>query len=206
MEQIRDSILTAGNIRSLVRLVQEELDGVAQEQRRKLADLETELAEVRRRLDRVWQVIETSDLDLADATERIKAHRARQERLERAAVETRALLAERRAVLDDVATITAYTRDRQVFLQASDRAETRAFIKSFVQEIAVAPGAAIIRYAIPLPEDRQLPDGDPAAEALRDPVLSTVPSGGPGGIRTPDLLNAIQSRSQLRHRPVYRQV
>src|SRR5712692_7214656 len=26
-------------------------------------------------------------------------------------------------------------------------------------------------------------------------------SGGPEGIRTPDLLNAIQTRSQLRHRP-----
>ena len=25
--------------------------------------------------------------------------------------------------------------------------------------------------------------------------------GGPGGIRTPDLLNAIQTRSQLRHGP-----
>ena len=44
------------------------------------------------------------------------------------------------------------------------------------------------------------------AEALRNPVLSTVPSGGPGGTRTPDLLNAIQSRSQLRHRPVQGQV
>ena len=100
----------------------------------------------------------------------------------------------------------ASARDRRVLLQASDRSESRAFIKSFVQEIAVAPGAATIRYAIPLPADRRIPDGDTAAEALQSPVLSTVPSGGPGGIRTPDLLNAIQSRSQLRHRPVCRQV
>ena len=203
VEQIRESILTERNIRDLVRLVDEELDGVAHERRRKLAGLETELAEVRRRLDRVWQVIETSDLDLADATTRIKAHRSRQER---AAAETRALLAERRVLLDDVETITAFAQDRRVFLQESDRSESRAFIKSFVQEIAVAPGAATIRYAIPLPDDRQIPDGDTAAEALRSPALPTVPSGGPGGTRTPDLLNAIQSRSQLRHRPVYRQV
>ena len=203
VEQIRDGILTEGNIRSLVRLVHEELDGEAREQRQELASLEAELADVRRRLDRVWQVIETSDLDLADATERIKAHRARQER---AAAETRALLSERRVLLDDVEVIMAYARDRQVFLQASERAESRAFIKSFVQEIAVAPGAATIRYALPLPEDGRLPGGDVAAEALRGTVLSTVPSGGPGGIRTPDLLNAIQSRSQLRHRPVCRQV
>ena len=187
VEQIRDSILTEGNIRDLVRLVDEELAGVAQEQRRKLAGLETELAEVRRRLDRVWQVIETSDLDLADATARIKAHRARQERLERAAAETRALLSERRVVLDDVETITAGAQDLRVYLQTSDRTEAKAFIRSFVQEIAVAPGAATIRYAIPLPADRRLPDGDPAAEALRVPVPSTVHLGGPSWIRTRDL-------------------
>lgn len=32
------------------------------------------------------------------------------------------------------------------------------------------------------------------------PTFSTV--GGPEGIRTPDLLNAIETRSQLRHRPL----
>ena len=65
---------------------------MAHEQRQKLTGIEAELAAVQRRLDRVWQVIETSDLELADATARIKAHRARQERLERAADETRARL------------------------------------------------------------------------------------------------------------------
>ena len=177
--QIRDSILTEHNIRDLVRLVDEELAGVAQEQRRKLAGLEMEVAEVRRRLDRVWQVIETSDLDLADATARIKAHRARQERLERAAAETRAQLSERRAMLDDVEAITACAQDMRTYLQTSDRTESKAFIRSFVKEIAVAPGAATIRYAIPLPEDRRLPDGDTAAEARRGPVPSTVHVGGP---------------------------
>ena len=89
------------------------------------------------------------------------------------------MLAERRVLLDDVETITAFAQDRRVFLQESDRSESRAFIKSFVQEIAVAPGAATIRYAIPLPDDRQIPDGDTAEAALRSPVLPTVPLGGP---------------------------
>ena len=62
VEQIRDSILTADNLRALVRLVDAELDGLAHEQRRKLTGIETELAAVQRRLDRVWHVIETSDL------------------------------------------------------------------------------------------------------------------------------------------------
>ena len=187
VEQIRDSILTERNIRALVRLVHEELDGVAHEQRRKLAGLETELAEVRRRLDRVWHVIETSDLELADATGRIKAHRARRERLEQAAAETRARLSERRAVRDDVQTITAFAQDMRDFLRTSDRTESKAFIRSFVKEIAVAPGAATIRYAIPLPADNRTPDRGAAEEVLKSPVLSTVHYGRAYGIRTRDL-------------------
>ena len=123
----------------------------------------------------MWQVIETSDLDLADATTRIKAHRSRQERLKRPAAEARALLAERRVLLDDVETITAFAQDRRVFLQESDRSESRAFIKSFVQEIAVAPGAATIRYAIPLPDDRQIPDGEHGGGGTPEPGTAYSP-------------------------------
>ncbi len=33
----------------------------------------------------------------------------------------------------------------------SDRTESKAFIRPFVREVAVAPGEATIRYALPLP-------------------------------------------------------
>ncbi len=58
IEQIRANILTESNIRDLVRLMDEEMDGVAAEQRERLENIEAELIEVRRRLDRVWHVIE----------------------------------------------------------------------------------------------------------------------------------------------------
>ena len=44
-------------------------------------------------------------------------------------------------------TITAYAEEMREFL------ESKAFIHSFVKEIAVAPGAATIRHTIPMPED-----------------------------------------------------
>ncbi len=40
---------------------------------------------MRRRLDRVWHIIENSELDISDATSRIREHRERQEKLEIAA-------------------------------------------------------------------------------------------------------------------------
>ena len=53
----------------------------------------------------------TTDIDMADASDRIKEHRERKERLEDAAAGARAILSQRRAVLDDVNTIAAYAQD-----------------------------------------------------------------------------------------------
>ena len=150
IEQIRANILTESNIRDLVRLMDEEMDGVAAEQRERLENIEAELIEVRRRLDRVWHVIENSELDISDATSRIREHRERQEKLEIAAEEARALLSERRAVLDNVDTIAAFAEDMSDFLMTSEITESRAFIKSFVKEIKVKPGKATVYYTIPI--------------------------------------------------------
>ena len=155
IEQIRANILTENNIRDLVRLMDEEMDGVAAEQRERLENIEEEFIEVRRRLDRVWHVIENSDLDISDATSRIREHRERQEKLEIAAEEARALISERRAVLDNVDTIAAFAEDMSEFLMTSGITESRAFIKSFVKEIKVKPGKATVYYTIPISQSTQ---------------------------------------------------
>ena len=105
---------------------------------------------MRRRLDRVWHVIENSELDTSDATSRIREHRERQEKLEIAAEEARALLSERRAVLDNLDTIAAFAEDMGDFLMTSEITESRAFIKSFVKGITVKPGKATVYYTIPI--------------------------------------------------------
>ena len=74
----------------------------------------------------------------------------RKERLEDAAADARAILSQRRAHLDDVKTISAYAKDMKDFLQESELTERRAFIESFVKEIIVIPGDALIRYTIPI--------------------------------------------------------
>ena len=179
IDQIRANILTESNIRDLVRLMDEEMDGVAAEQRERLENIEAELIEVRRRLDRVWHVIENSELDISDATSRIREHRERQEKLEIAAEEARALLSERRAVLDNVDTIAAFAEDMSDFLMTSEITESRAFIKSFVKEIKVKPGKATVFYTLPTPPDSPIGGGDAAEVALHGPVSSSVHVGGP---------------------------
>ena len=51
VSKIRSNILTAGNIRDLVKVVDEQMDGVAGEQRKRLKTIESELSDVRGRLD-----------------------------------------------------------------------------------------------------------------------------------------------------------
>ena len=131
--QIRDSILTESNIRELVRLVDEEMDGVAAEQRKRLQSIEEEQVQVKRWLDRLYRAIETTDLEPADMAPRIREHREKLEKLEIAAADARSMLSERRVVLDDVETITAYARDMSEFLMESDLTETRSFVRSFVK-------------------------------------------------------------------------
>ena len=179
IDSIRENILTESNIRELVKLVNEELDSVINEQREKAEAIDEELNEIRRRLDRLWQAVETTDLEINDILPRIREHKERQERLEIAADEARAILAVRMQGLGDEETIAAYVKEMSDFLMESELTETRAFIRSFVKEIGVVPGKATIRYTIPMPKDSPIKGRDAQEIALSAPVLSTVTHGGP---------------------------
>ena len=120
------------------------------EQREKAEAIYEELNEIRQRLDRLWQAVETTDLEINDILPRIREHKERQERLEIAADEARAILAVRMRGLGDEETIAAYVKEMSDFLMESELTETRAFIRSFVKEIGVVPGKATIRYTIPI--------------------------------------------------------
>ena len=187
IEQIRENILAESNIRDLVKLVNEELDSVIKEQREKVEAVDEELNEIRRRLDRLWQAVETTDLEINDILPRIREHKERQEKLEIAADEARAILAVRMRGLGDDDAIAGHVKEMREFLMESRLTETRAFIRSFVKEIAVVPGKATIRYTIPMPEDSPIKGRDAQEIALSAPVLSTVTHGGPGWTRTIDL-------------------
>ena len=184
-----------------MKIVDAEMDGVAHEQRQRLETVEDELEEVKQRLDGLYRAIETTELDVADIAPRIKEHRERQERLEVVAEEAGLTLSERRMHLDDVETITAFAEDMSEFLTTSELTESRAFINSFVREIVVSPGKAVVRYTIPMPDDSRIPGLDSEEVALRSPVLATVKLGGAEGIRTPDFLLAKQALSRLSYSP-----
>ena len=149
IDQIRKNILTESNIRTLVELVNEELDEVLQEKRERLEIVNEELVEVRRRMDRLWHAVETTDLEINDIIPRLREHQERQEKLEAAEQEARESLSKRPSRLNDIA-IASYAQEMGEFLMESELTESKAFIRSFVKEIVVSPGRAIVRYTIPI--------------------------------------------------------
>ncbi len=186
--KIRSNVLTDSNIRALVKVVDEQMDSVVAEQRKRLETIEDELEDVKRILGRIWHFIETADnVEMTDASDRIREHRDRQERLEDLAADARAILSQRREVLDDVEPIAAYAQEMSVFLKESELTGRRAFIETFVKEIVVMPGDALVRYTIPMPDDSPIPGRNAEEMALNGSVLSTVKNGGPDGNRTRDL-------------------
>ena len=91
----------------------------------------------------------------------------------------RAILSQRREVLDDVETIAAYAQDMSEFLKDSELTQRRAFIETFVKEIVVMPGKAVVRYTVPMPDDSPIQGRNAEDMVLNGAVLSTVKSGPP---------------------------
>ena len=116
-KNIRENILTESNIRDLVKIVDEEMDGEARDQRKRLKTIRKELDEVKRRLGRIWQVVETSDLEIADAADRIRELRERKEKLEISEDEARDILNQRRVTLDRMETIASFAKDMSEYLK-----------------------------------------------------------------------------------------
>ena len=61
-------------------------------------------------MDRLWDLVKSTDDDIADTTPQMSVNRDRQVRLE-ASVDANAILSRRRAIQDHVATITAQALD-----------------------------------------------------------------------------------------------
>ena len=77
--------------------------------------------------------------------------------------------------------IAAYAKEMKDFLEESELTERRAFIETFVKEILVVPGDALLRYTVPMPDDSLIPGRAAERVALPAPVLFTMHDGGPNG-------------------------
>jgi len=182
IEKIKERILTEDNLRDLVRLVNEEMDAAAIEYRKCLDTIAAELEDVNRRLERLYDSLETGKLSINDLAPRIQSLRHHQDQLEATREEILELQAGPRAELADIELLVKCVEDLRNLLAQGSLAEQKAFIHSFVKAITVADSEMVLTYTIPLPPEGILQE--------RAGVLPIIQPGSGGWFRTNQLRSA----------------
>ena len=160
----------------LVTMVAEEIDAMAGELAGRLEVIEAELGDVRKRLERLYEALETSELTLEVLSPRIFSLRHREEQLEAARDDAERQLEQRRVALPNTEEIAEYVADFRDFLKDGTFPERKALIRNFVEGIEVVGDEATLTYTVPMPND-----GVTTESAS---VLDFVKSSPPRRIRT----------------------
>ena len=171
VENIMVRILNEETITELVQMVAEEVDALAEERASDLAIVESNLEDVRRRLNKLYDALENSDLTYEALSPRILKLRQQEDQLAAARDDALRQLEQRRAELPSTPEIKRYVAEFREFLAAGTIPERKALIRNLIKGIKVDGDEVLIRYTIPMPSDRVIED--------RAPVLDFVQSGPP---------------------------
>ena len=178
VERVRSNIFTESNFPDLVKAVDDEMGGMVAEHRKRVQTIESEIQDVKKQLDRIWRYIATRDnVDVAETSHRMAEYQERRDRLQDAGADARHELARHRSALGDAGDIAEYARGMEDFMESSELTERRAFIESFVREIVVMPGAAQLRYTVPMPDDSPIPGRSAEKLVLDGSSLSSQNTG-----------------------------
>ena len=193
IEQIKERVLNQEWLEELVRLVNEELDSTHGILGDRLDTIDAELNDVRLRLSKLYDALETGKLSLDDLASRIKELRTRQDELHKARLQLEAEMAAHGATHVDAETVKSYAEDLKSLLGEADITESKSFLRSFIKRIEINKSEAVIQYNLPVPPywSEKQPVG----------VLPIDNNGGDRGIRTPDLCDANAALSQLSYIP-----
>ena len=153
VEKIRERILTEETIVELVTMVAEEIDVMAGELSGRLEVIEAELSDVRKRLEKLYEAIETSELTLEVLSPRILSLRHREEQLEAARDDAERKLEQRRVELPTTEEIKEYVAGLPRLPGGRTIPECKALIRNFVEGIEVNEDEAVLTYTIPMPND-----------------------------------------------------
>ena len=158
-------MLTEDNLASLVEMVNGEVEAAVSESRARLETIEAEIAEVRARVSRLCEVLETRKLDLDDLAPRIKELRQQLEQLCENRIHVEVNAAVRAVPTIDIAGVKAHPGDLGRLLEEADLVERKVFLRSFVQRIEVSAQEVKVANVLPIPNG--------VGKGERSQVLST---------------------------------
>ena len=178
IEQINKRIFSKDHLINLVRMVNEEVDSTMNSFQDELVHISDTIEDVNRRLERLYDAIETGKLDLDDVVIRIRELRSRQDQLQARRIEIENQMSDRKVELADLEGITNCVDDLRELLTEGSTSERRTFIRGFVKEVKVTGNEVVLNYTMPI-----IPDN---LTIKKEGVLPTVQYGGPLWTRTTD--------------------
>ena len=150
IDKIKEHVLTTDNLTMLVKMVNEEMDSLAVDYRQRLECVIGEVTDVDRRLERLYDALETGKIQIADLAPRIQQLRQRREQLQSVKLGLEQELSDRRVELADTETVTHYVADLRSLLSESPLAERKSFVRSFVKEVQVTGDEVLVKYTLPM--------------------------------------------------------
>jgi len=184
LNRIRDYILTEDHLLRLTDMVNDEIQRAndALENRRSL--LATQLIEKRKRLERLFEGVETGHLSFEDVAPRIKKLREEIDELEEKAANDQNPVEELRLSKAEVAAAVSTLRET---LDVGTLAQRKQFLRSFIRKIEYNHPKVTIIYTFPLLPSS--PDGSQDTEEFcfigkRQRVLCIDKKGSSGRTRT----------------------
>ncbi len=170
IEQIKQKVLTQECLEELIKLVNEELDSAHGLLKDKLDVIDAELNDVKARLSKLYDALETGKLSLDDLSPRIKELKARQDTLTKARVQIEADMVVEGVQHVEVEAVKTYAQDLRNLLEEGDFTQSKTFLRSFVKKVTINGDKAKILYRLPMP-----PDGK------RTQSVGVLPIDTPGG-------------------------
>jgi site-specific DNA recombinase len=180
IDQIKERVLTQEYLEELVKLVNEKLDSAHVVLKDKMDVIDAELSDVKLRLSKLYDALETGKLNLDELAPKIRELRIRQDELSKARVQVEVEIVLQGAEYVDVGAVKSYAQDLGDLLEETGFTKSNTLLRSFIKRIVINGDRATIYYKLPMP-----PDGKKKQSAG---ILPIDTPGGAGGIRTRYLL------------------
>lgn len=176
IDRLKANILTEENLKELVRLTNEEIGQAKDEYQERLAAVDGQLEDLRGRLYKLYNALETGKLEVEDLAPRIKELKAQIDDLETRRLDLAESIRDSRVELLEASVVKAYVDDLKALLSQGSILEQRSFLRSFVKRIEVNLPEVVLDYTIPLETKR--------IEPLTREVLPFASLGSSGRTRT----------------------
>jgi site-specific DNA recombinase len=171
VDRIKANLLTEDNLRELVKLTNEEIGRAKEQYEERLAVIEVQLEEVRRRLHKLYDALETGKLEVEDLAPRIKELKVQTDDLEEKRIDLMESIQEAKVDLLEASVVRAYVDDLKALLSKGSIVEQKSFLRSFVKRIDVSLPQVVINYTMPLKTQK--------VEPLEREVLPFALDGSP---------------------------